>query len=648
MVTIAPNGMKIRNPAQLAGLNLQLGVPAIGLPASHTTPELALEGRTLYTLTATLPPSHEGRNSVEHILDAVRPQLKAACPDCPRLTRESVIEVPASRFGGLSFRQRLKLAESWDGDLRWRAAHPGLRGSAVTTRLYIEERAGWTRLSVLVASDIPTTGVREFFSAGDAQPAFIARLRKTVGLQWMGSEALYETLGGADIPDFVSSVLSDPSRQFPIVLLSPFENGGGFAVDPAQLATTLFGRARLWVLENQAATFKLTDAVGDQGHSCFWGAMRAYMPGWSPRDDHRDHPRLLADMVSDPVVRAQWVGELGLWLAARAKLPPALDSQAALPTAEPAALPARPAERAGGRPDRVTAVSHVMEPQRFEGSGPQFEVREPLEVEPAAPDLRRVGSDPEAPVPSHVGAFIGEEILSLMRALRDDQATLIEQAGDVAEKVTETASDIEDLRVLSRVRSANTRGIERRLERLEDLMERLFGVGDYGESERTTARTCVEEEPISEDRGLTLREVVLRASEAFADDLLILPSAVESAMDSPFRDVERVEGALEAMAQISRRRREGSYENVPLRVAFTALEQEYRGGVAETTSARLMQQYRFRHESIGEFEAVEHLVFGKTYDPRRCLRIYFSTKLPGEPRFVIGHIGRHFEVLTSS
>ena len=34
--------------------------------------------------------------------------------------------------------------------------------------------------------------------------------------------------------------------------------------------------------------------------------------------------------------------------------------------------------------------------------------------------------------------------------------------------------------------------------------------------------------------------------------------------------------------------------------------------------------------------------------PRRCLRIYFSSRVPNEPRFVIGHVGRHFVVRSTS
>jgi hypothetical protein len=41
-------------------------------------------------------------------------------------------------------------------------------------------------------------------------------------------------------------------------------------------------------------------------------------------------------------------------------------------------------------------------------------------------------------------------------------------------------------------------------------------------------------------------------------------------------------------------------------------------------------------------------VLGNTYDPRRCLRIYFSSRVPNERRFVLGHVGRHLTVLSST
>ena len=85
-----------------------------------------------------------------------------------------------------------------------------------------------------------------------------------------------------------------------------------------------------------------------------------------------------------------------------------------------------------------------------------------------------------------------------------------------------------------------------------------------------------------------------------------------------------------------------------LRDAFGDLGIDYRAAIAKSTSARLREQYRFPYRKGEVIEAEEHIALGGTYDPRRCLRIYFSSRVPNEPRFVIAHVGRHFEVMTTT
>ena len=126
----------------------------------------------------------------------------------------------------------------------------------------------------------------------------------------------------------------------------------------------------------------------------------------------------------------------------------------------------------------------------------------------------------------------------------------------------------------------------------------------------------------------------------------MLESTRDSAIASPYEDPERLRAVLEAMANIARRRRDGRL-GTSLREAFADVGIDYRGAIARSTSARLREQYRFRHgeETI---EAEEHIVLGNTYDPRRCLRIYFSSRLVSDPRFIVAHVGRHFEVRSST
>jgi len=204
--------------------------------------------------------------------------------------------------------------------------------------------------------------------------------------------------------------------------------------------------------------------------------------------------------------------------------------------------------------------------------------------------------------------------------------------------------EVERLRTISAVRSSSTSAIERRLGRIEDLLEPMFAGAE------AMARTASHEDDVADeiptDERKQLVGIVQDATESHADALVFLESAYASALDSPYEDPERVRAIIEAMAGVARRRRDGMLGS-SLREAFGDLGLEYRAAIARNTSAKLREQYRFRNNGR-EFEAEEHIVLGNTYDPRRCLRIYFSSRIPNEPRFVIAHVGRHFEVRTTT
>jgi hypothetical protein len=644
---ITANGIRIRHPERLADLTRQPAVPQPTVPQPDRPIEWTFEGRPVYAFVATVPHQHDARNGVEHILEAVMPDLRDAWEACPRLTRDAVIDLAPSRYAGVRFRHEIQPGTSWHGDLQWRTVHPGHRGTPVTTRVFLEETESFTRMHVRVTADLRDTELGEFFSRGDAKPAFVAQLAAAVTPTWLGRARPVETLRASDVPDFVASVLNDPCRQVPSAVLAPFEKGDGYGVEPDQLGQDLFGRAHLWVLADQEASFALTDAVGDARHSCYRGALRAYMPGWSHHDDPHTHPLLLGDRISDPVMRAQWVGRLGMWMAERIELPPCLGT----PDTEVAA-PRMPSEVAPHLSPDV-APEDPPAPPASVSMAVSLATPAPLALptatataRAAAPAIAPATAPATVPQPS---AF-GVEMRAILHALRDDQQDLLDAVGTIAATVGSTASDVEGLRILSSVRSARSKAIERRLERLERLMERFFRDGISVDTADTSPESDENRTPLMEEEGdgqPTLEEVVMRAADVHDDDLLILPSAIKSAAESPFVGVAEVAATLEAMAVIAARRREGSL-NTQLRTAFADLGQDYRSGVAETTPARLREQYRFSHPTLGEFEGVEHLVLGRTYDPRWCLRIYFSTRVQGEPRFVIGHIGRHFEVLTSS
>ena len=67
--------------------------------------------------------------------------LRVAMPSCPRLARDTPLEVAPGRFDGVRY-DFVKLSKSgWTGEVVWRAVHPVVAGAPVTTHVIIEERA---------------------------------------------------------------------------------------------------------------------------------------------------------------------------------------------------------------------------------------------------------------------------------------------------------------------------------------------------------------------------------------------------------------------------------------------------------------------------------------------------------------------------
>jgi hypothetical protein len=189
------------------------------------------------------------------------------------------------------------------------------------------------------------------------------------------------------------------------------------------------------------------------------------------------------------------------------------------------------------------------------------------------------------------------------------------------------------------VRAANSGAVERRLGDIERLIRGVPADASQPASEPITADPETPAEP-----GFTLADAVRQAASNHANALLILPQAIEAAQDSPYDDVDRIATILDAMALVARRRQSGAL-GVSLRDSFRELGVEYRGGISKATPARLREQYRAEVKSGEEVSCEEHIAIGGgTYDPRHCLRIYFTSRARSEPRFVILHVGRHFEV----
>lgn len=494
--------------------------------------------------------------------------------------------------------------DRWTGELIWRHPHPVLRGQALVTHLVANEFPGTARLEVRVG--IPG-GIPAGFSpvaAGQAHPPFLGGLHRVVRLGFGGGDGEPRMLRDGDIAGFVESVLLAEHRTLPVVVLTPTENGS-YLVPPNLLAEEFLGIAPVYVLERHPTTFRLTDALGDKRLSCFWGAMRAYLPEFSCADDPYRHPLVFGDRVSDPVVRAQFRGALAL---------------AAVRGAQPL--------------EGVDALRRRAAPGPLEPEPP---------AAPAAPGPAAGQAPPAAAAPAAgTSARVARAIASLEERLDE----LLGAVNRLTTVTTRLLDEVAGIRTTDTLRGATAAGLERRIGDLERWLRARLDRDEFGE-----AVPADPHEPLElpeEDSGApNLVDVVRQAAMDHADVLLFHDKALASAGDSPYQDVNRVAAVLDAMALVARRRQTGSL-GTPLREAFRELGVDYRRGVSASTSERMLQQYTVALAGGEEVLALEHIALGSSRDPRHCLRIYFTSQAPAEPRFVIAHVGRHFEVKTTN
>ena len=141
---------------------------------------------TLFALDCTVPALDEGRASVERVLDAVTEEIRLSWADCPRLLRDEDHKRSPSRFGGLWTAHSIEPGKQWVGEVIWRSVHPLVAGSAITTRLVLQERQNFLRIGVRVTSDDGVASVRGDVGAGQAQPKFLRSLRSKLAFSWQG------------------------------------------------------------------------------------------------------------------------------------------------------------------------------------------------------------------------------------------------------------------------------------------------------------------------------------------------------------------------------------------------------------------------------------------------------------------------------
>ncbi|HRN53082.1 MAG TPA: hypothetical protein PK788_06265 [Gemmatimonadaceae bacterium] len=543
----------------------------------------------VFAMHARVRPLLGAASAVPSLLDLLSRTVADEIPDLAPFSRTRELSRPTTAQEGLRWEVEGDPG-AWIGELTWRHPHPFRPGRACTTHAIIVEQGQQVSLALRVGTQSAIDAMQADVEAARLRPRILRQLLEThrvvVDDHAMGAISVAD----GEVDAMVADLLLSETRRLPVAVLAPLEHGG-YAIDPRELAAELCGIAHLRVLESHPCTFRLTDALGDRRLSAYWGALRVYLRGFSCADQPHDHPLLHADRLIDPVERAFLVGRLARAAARELPWPRGIER-----AAKSAGAARAPGVRHGATDAAATPVLHAAT-----GASPAVAVAD-------AGILARM-----------------DESLNAQRRI---------------------AEELEQLRTTLAVRSAGSLGIERRLGAIERIVQRLAAlVLTEAEPSAPAADDASQVfESIAADR---LLDVVRQAGERHGDALILLPEVERSAAASPYEDPERVRDILDAMALVARRRQEGRLGK-SLREAFREIGVDYRGGIAASTPQSLRDQYRISDSGGQVFECEEHIALGNSYDPRHCLRIYFTSRAPGETRFVIGHVGRHLEVITST
>jgi hypothetical protein len=248
----------------------------------------------------------------------------------------------------------------------------------------------------------------------------------------------------------------------------------------------------------------------------------------------------------------------------------------------------------------------------------------------------------------------GFEEEPFLAELRDERAVLVDERRmglisqlSTAQKIASDGNDYRELAELYDLQNTQLRQeLEQAQEDLDDAQHKIAGL-QFALAQKASVSANEAEGNLAAFPPADVADAVEQAQELFRNELLILPSAIEAAKESPYRSPGDVADALSALADVARRLSGGSLGK-KLAEVFAEANIDYGGGLSPTTPKKLRKQYVFR-DDLREYACEEKIrVGGGSADPTDSLRIYFTTKDRANGRIVVGHVGRHLDVISTN
>lgn len=460
-------------------------------------------------------------------------------------------------------------------DFTWRHPHRGAPDIAWSTRVtYATPDRTLARLTMRVGNSGPDLTSTDALLT--SRPRLSQYLRRYFGIRCDGAP-LAETprkLGADDVPHLVRYELFDPQRSQPVVVLSPHADGR-FAIDPCQIADEFLGLATVVVLADSDAAWALTRELGSRSLSCFRGAMRVYLAGFSLQADPWQHPLILPHQLAVAGRRLRLAQTLALLTTRRFAEDPRL---------------------AELREERTVALL-----QRQQTMAKQM-----------AASIRDAAD-------KHDYVQLADAYATENSALKHELARLQAENEDLRDRIGQLESKVKALGYALRARG-----------------------GSPAETEPTEA-------DLFDAEAATVLEAVEHAQTVYAETLVFLPNAIETAAASPFRRPAELQHAFTVLAELARTAKtKGGELGRPLREILKERGIDYRPGIARTTSKKHRAQYEFVDEQGAVHVCEEHLCWGSSYDAAECLRVYLNSNALTQGRIIIGHVGEHLDGATTT
>ncbi|HZZ79967.1 MAG TPA: hypothetical protein VFE62_15720 [Gemmataceae bacterium] len=225
-------------------------------------------------------------------------------------------------------------------------------------------------------------------------------------------------------------------------------------------------------------------------------------------------------------------------------------------------------------------------------------------------------------------AIEGDKVARFQAMLKNSKA--LDEAGQILTELERAWEEIEQLKVDRDEARSQVSELSRELEMQREAWQAFKGPrGPGGEVAAPPAPRA----PVS-----SVAEAVNRAAADFVSTIVFLPSAIESAKESPYRWPDRVYSLFQALDELTRKWQQSGSIGSGWHAALKPKGFDYSEFISPTAKGKFGDEYTFQFE--GKSVMCEHHVTIGARSADTCISIHWYRDEP-KKRLIIGWCGRH-------